>query len=282
MKVKFFAFVLGVLCFSCSGGGNSNSNSTAEEEEIIDYSSVAYFRGKVKSMEIKGHEYLGDITVSVDTAGNISEILFGDNKSNKVVCEYDEQGRILKYVANAEARDLPMFAPMFVEPWFRGLLISYYDCDITFTYEGDRLVKYTDAVKGWTETFVYDEAGNLTKTKISDKKGGRFNDSFYKKQEQDGKTYITAGLSFDATNYVYDDQNRLIETNSSNTNIVYSDKNDVEECQKISWDDWGDVSAGAVVKYSYTYDKSGNWTKQIEKASDESVVSEITRTIVYY
>lgn len=288
-KLAVFTIIsIGLL--SCSGGKKVTPEN--ETEAAIDYSKPAFFRGKVKEMKITGYPQLGDMTMLANADRKITEIVFGEGK--KVTMDYDESGNLIKYRSSAEARDLPMFGAEFVQPWFRNLLSSYYISDITFTYENGKLTKFMDNNKGWTETFSYDDKGNISTVKISDKKNTGFNNPTYVYEDKDGKKHRTIKSGYESVTYTYDSDNKLIASDESLTDITYNEKNDIIECKTIMWDDnLGGPAPNMLMKYTYTYDDKGNWTKREgksqkwnnnAKAATGSIqdMPIITRTITYY
>jgi len=294
LKFSLLSILLGL--FSCSGDKKESAEKEADKTDAakveIDYSKPAYLRGKVKQMEIKGCLQCGDMLVMVNPEGKMTEIAFGGDK--KVLLEYDADNNLVKYVSNAEARNLPMFGAEFVDVWFRNLLVSYYDSDISFIYENGKIASFTDAKKGWTETFSYDDNGNISAAKISDTKGTQFNNPRYLYEEKDGKVYKTINSGYESVSYTYDTAGRLVASDESITNITYNDKNDIVECKSLVWDDeFGGVIPDMVTKYTYTYDDNGNWTKREGTAQkwnnetksaigEEQALPAITRTITYY
>lgn len=278
--------IIALALYACGGGSKFGS-----EEAVIDYSKHVYFRGKVKQMEIKGHTNTGDIAIEVDTCGNITEINYGEGK--KVQLSYDAEGNIVKYVANAEAYMLPMFDDTYVEPWFAGLLNSYYDADITLSYKDGKIDQFTDAKKGWTQKFSYNKEGRISGAKISDKKNGRFNNPTYTYLEEEGKMTVRI-MQMEQISYTYDAEGRLIESDVNITGVTYDDKNEVSTMKPLAWNDdcYGMVPT-QIITYTYTYDKQGNWIKREGKsqkwnheegapAGEEQAEPVITRNIVYY
>lgn len=276
--VNLLSIVICLGFFACSGGSNEEAN--------IDYSKHTYFRGKVKQMTIKGHE-VGDIILQADTCGNITEITFG--KTGKVQLAYNAEGNLVKYTANAEAYALPMFKSTLVEPWFCSMLSSYYDANITLSYDNNKITQFTDAKTGWTEKFSYDKEGRISKIKISDKKRTRFNDTNYSYYEEDGKTRVMV-VQQEGEVYVYDAQGRLIEQDGAKN--TYNDKNDIATEETLDWndDEYGFIVNG-IYTYTYTYDKKGNWIKRegthqrVENGKptgNPEAVQTVTREIAYY
>ncbi|NDV66945.1 hypothetical protein [Bacteroides sp. 224] len=290
---QLFYLLIAVFCISLSAcSGNKKASSDSEEEVLnIDYSKPAYFRGKVKQMEMKGYPDLGNMLLKADTMGNITTITFNTDK--QVTMTYNGQGNLLTYKANAAAWMLPMFDDVFMPLWFTDMLISYYDADITFTYNNGRLSKFTDAKKGQTQAYSYDKQGRIILQKISDKKGGRFNDTSYKYDEADGKLYVSK-MSQDYERYVFDAEGKLVELDINGSDIVYDDKNEVVSRKKLKWeDDEYGLFIDSVEEYTYTYDKKGNWTKRegtTQKwdsnagapTGKKEKLPVITRSITYY
>lgn len=271
---KNYYLLLVTLCAFFAGCG-----------ENIDYSKPAYFRGKVKQMTIKGYD-AHDIILQADTCGNITEVTFG--QTGKIQLAYDAEGNVVKYTANSRGY-LPIFNGTLAEPWFRDMLSSYQNANITLSYENNKITHFTDAKTGKTETFSYDKEGRISKIKISDKRRTLYEDTDYSYYEENGRTCMTI-FQKEGETYIYDAQGRLIEMDGSK--ITYNDKNDIatEETQVWNDDEYGFIVDG-INTYTYTYDKKGNWIKcegthqRIEngkRVGTPETVATVTREITYY